>query len=117
MDVFGCTRSKPSEGSLLAGRAPVSYFSFCFQCKMGSSLVLSQPSEITALVRTRRRFLLPDHKPVVYTLGVLSLFFKLYDRIERARLGQLLRRGLPSSEALKQVYLELFLAQLFLSLL
>jgi hypothetical protein len=36
----GCTRSKPSQGSVPAGLTLASDFSFCFQCKVGSSLVL-----------------------------------------------------------------------------
>ena len=48
-DLFGCTRSKPSQGSVpdltLAGD-----FSFGFRCKVGSSSALHRPIEITALI-------------------------------------------------------------------
>ncbi len=46
----GCTRSKPSQGSVPAGLALASDFSFCFQCKVGSSLVLRRPIETTAVI-------------------------------------------------------------------
>ena len=45
--LFGCTRSKPSQGSVPVGLALASDFSFCFQCKVGSSLVLRRPVETT----------------------------------------------------------------------
>src|SRR5450631_3821131 len=48
--LFGCTRSKSSQGSVPAGLALASDFSFCFQCKVGSSLVLRRPIETTRLM-------------------------------------------------------------------
>jgi hypothetical protein len=47
--LFGCTRSKPIQGSAPAGLTLGSDFSFCFQCEVGSSLVLNPPIQITAL--------------------------------------------------------------------
>ena len=47
--LFGCARRKPSHGSVPVGLALASDFSFCFQCKVGSSLVLRRPIEITAV--------------------------------------------------------------------
>jgi|SRR5271156_46069 hypothetical protein len=49
--LFGCTRSKPSQGSVQAGLALASDFSFCFQCQAGSSLVLRAPVEPAASIR------------------------------------------------------------------
>jgi hypothetical protein len=49
---MGCTRSKPSQGSVPDGLAPASDFSFCFQCQVGSSLMLRRPIE-TARVTGR----------------------------------------------------------------
>jgi hypothetical protein len=49
--LFGCTRSKPSQGSVPAGLTLMSDFSFCFQCQADSSLVLRRPIEITAFIR------------------------------------------------------------------
>ena len=46
--LFGCTRSKPSQSSGPAGLTPASDFGFRFQCHAGSSLVLRPPIEITA---------------------------------------------------------------------
>jgi hypothetical protein len=46
---FRCIRSKPSQGSVPAGLTLASDFSFCFQCKVGSSLVLRRPIESTLL--------------------------------------------------------------------
>src|SRR5271170_1522158 len=46
--LFGRTRSKPGQGSVLDGLALASDFGFCFQCQAGSRLVLHRPSEITA---------------------------------------------------------------------
>jgi len=48
--LFGCTRSKPSQGSVPAGLTLASDFSFCFQCQAGPSLVLHRPIEITAFI-------------------------------------------------------------------
>src|SRR5271163_2842433 len=45
--LFDCTRSKPIQSSLPAGLTLASDFGFCFQCKVGSSLVLRPPIEIT----------------------------------------------------------------------
>ena len=50
--LFGCARPKPCQGSVLAALAPASDFSFCFQYKGSSSLVLRRPIEITSLIRT-----------------------------------------------------------------
>jgi hypothetical protein len=47
--LFGCTWSRPSQGSVPAGITLVSDFGFCFQCQAGSSLVLRPPIETTAL--------------------------------------------------------------------
>ena len=49
--LFGCTRPKPSQGSVLAGLTLASDFGFCFQCQAGSSLVLRRPIEITLINR------------------------------------------------------------------
>jgi hypothetical protein len=49
--LFGCARPEPSQGSVPAGLALASDFSFCFQYKVGSSLVLRRPIEITAFTR------------------------------------------------------------------
>ena len=49
--LFGCARPEPSQGSVPAGLALASDFSFCFQYKVGSSLVLRRPIEITAFIR------------------------------------------------------------------
>jgi hypothetical protein len=49
--LFGCTRPKPYQGSVLAALARASDVSFCFQYKGGSSLVLRRPIEITRLTR------------------------------------------------------------------
>jgi hypothetical protein len=48
--LFGCAWPEPSQGSVPAGLALASDFSFCFQYKVGSSLVLRRPIEITALI-------------------------------------------------------------------
>ena len=50
-DLFGCTRSKPTQSSVPAGLTLASEFGFCFQCQEGSSLVLRRPIEITRLIR------------------------------------------------------------------
>jgi hypothetical protein len=47
--LFGCTRSKPSQGSVPAGLARASDFGSCLQYKVASSLVLLRPIETTAL--------------------------------------------------------------------
>jgi hypothetical protein len=46
--LFGGTRSNPDQGSVPAGLTLGCDFSFCFQCQVGSSLVLRRPIEITA---------------------------------------------------------------------
>jgi hypothetical protein len=48
--LFGCTRPKPSQGSVPVGLTLASDFGFCFQCKVGSSLVLRRPIETTSLI-------------------------------------------------------------------
>src|SRR5271170_1040819 len=48
--LFGRSQSKPSQGSVQPGLAQVSDFSFCFQCKAGSSLVLRRPIETTSVI-------------------------------------------------------------------
>src|SRR5271154_5573335 len=48
--LFGCTRSKPSQGSVPTDLTLASDFSLCFHCKGGSSLVLRRPIETTALI-------------------------------------------------------------------
>jgi hypothetical protein len=48
--LFGCTRSKPSLGSVPAGLALANDFSFCFQCEVGLSLALRRPIETTTLI-------------------------------------------------------------------
>src|SRR5271168_3389714 len=50
--LFGCTRPKPSQGSVPAGLSLASKFAFCFQCEESLSLVLHRPIETTALIRT-----------------------------------------------------------------
>jgi hypothetical protein len=45
--MFGCTRSIPSQSSVPAGLTLASGSGFCFQCQVGSSLVLRRPIEIT----------------------------------------------------------------------
>ncbi len=50
--LFGRSQLKPSQGSVPAGLALASDFSFSFQCKVGSSLVLRRPIETAALIRT-----------------------------------------------------------------
>ena len=49
--LFGCARPKPSQGSVPVGLALASDISFCFQCEVGSILVLRRPIEIAALTR------------------------------------------------------------------
>ena len=48
---FGCTRPKSSQRSVPAGLTLASDFGFCFQCQVGSSLVLRRPIETTAFTR------------------------------------------------------------------
>ena len=50
--LFGCIRSKPPKGIGPVNLTLASDFSFCFQCQMGSSLVLRGPIETTASIRT-----------------------------------------------------------------
>jgi len=45
--VFGFTRPRPSQGSVPAGLTVTSKFGFCFQCQVGSSLVLRRPIKTT----------------------------------------------------------------------
>jgi hypothetical protein len=45
--LFGGARPEPSQGSVPAGLALASDFSYCFQYKVGSSVVLRRPIEIT----------------------------------------------------------------------
>jgi hypothetical protein len=47
--LFGFTGPKPSQGSVPVGLTLASDFGFCFQCELGSSLVLRRPIEITPL--------------------------------------------------------------------
>ena len=49
--LFGCTWSKPKQGSVPTGLTLASDFSLCFQWQVGSSLVLRRPIEITAFIR------------------------------------------------------------------
>jgi hypothetical protein len=53
--LFGCARLKPRQGSVPARLTLASYFSFCFQCQAGSSLVLRRPIETTVLIRHLQR--------------------------------------------------------------
>jgi hypothetical protein len=46
--LFGGARPEPSQGSVPAGLALASDFSYCFQYKVGSSVVLRRPIEIAA---------------------------------------------------------------------
>jgi hypothetical protein len=54
--LFGCTRSKPGQSSVPARLILTSYFSICFQCQAGSSLVLRRPIEITRQTRHKATF-------------------------------------------------------------
>src|SRR5271170_6631095 len=47
--LFGCARPKPSQGSVPAGLSLTSDLGICFQCQVGSSLVLRRPIESTGL--------------------------------------------------------------------
>jgi len=49
---FGAIQAKPSQSSVPAGLTLASVFGFCFQCQVGSSLVLRRPIETTALSLT-----------------------------------------------------------------
>jgi hypothetical protein len=49
--LFGCTRSKPSQGRVPAALTLANDFGFSFHCKVGSSLVLRRPIETTAFTR------------------------------------------------------------------
>jgi hypothetical protein len=69
--VFGCTRSKASQGSVPAGLTLASDISFCFQCQAGSSLVLRRPIEITAL--TGQRDLAPRAAPTIRILPITPI--------------------------------------------
>ncbi len=68
--LFGCTRSKSSQGSVPAGLALASDFSFCFQCKVGSSLVLRRPIETALNQALRNRASLQESD----TLHVMAAF-------------------------------------------
>src|SRR5271156_2533181 len=48
--LFGGSGPKPSQGSVPAGPIQACDFGFCFQCQVGSSVVLRRPIEITALI-------------------------------------------------------------------
>jgi hypothetical protein len=50
--LFGSARSIPSQGSVPASLALASDSSSCFQCQVGSSLVLHRPIEIARLTGT-----------------------------------------------------------------
>jgi hypothetical protein len=47
--LFGCARPKPSQGSVPVGLTLTSDLGICFQCQVGSCLVLRRPIEITGL--------------------------------------------------------------------
>jgi hypothetical protein len=47
--LLGCSRPKPSQVSVSTGLTLASDFSFCFQCQVGSSLVLRRPIGTTAV--------------------------------------------------------------------
>jgi len=47
--LFGAIQAKPSQSSVPAGLTLASVLGFCFQCQVGSSLVLRRPIETTAL--------------------------------------------------------------------
>ena len=51
--LFSFTWTNPSQGSVPAGLSLASNFSFCFQCKVGSSLVLRRPIETTGYRKLR----------------------------------------------------------------
>jgi hypothetical protein len=51
--LFGCTRSKSSQGSGPADLTITSDFCFSFQCKVCLDLVLRRPIETTTLIRQR----------------------------------------------------------------
>src|SRR5271156_3287719 len=48
--LIGCLRPEPSQGCVPAGLTLAVDFGFCFQCQVGSSLVLRRPIEITRLI-------------------------------------------------------------------
>jgi len=50
-DRFGCSRSRPSQGSVRGGLTLASRFDLCCHCKVGSRLVLRRPIETTRLTR------------------------------------------------------------------
>src|SRR5580692_10327290 len=62
--LFGCTRSKPSQGSVPTGVALASDFSFCFQCEVGSNLVLHRPIETTNARVVETRLILVESESV-----------------------------------------------------
>jgi hypothetical protein len=47
--LFGCAQKKPNQGGVPAVLTLASDFGFCFQCKVGSILVLRRPIETTAV--------------------------------------------------------------------
>jgi hypothetical protein len=48
-DLFGCPRSKPSQGGVPADLAERAFLGFVFNCKAGPSWVLRRPVETTAV--------------------------------------------------------------------
>jgi hypothetical protein len=50
--LIGFTWTRPSQASVLAALTLASDFGFCFQCKVGWSLVLRRPIETTAFIRS-----------------------------------------------------------------
>ena len=50
--LFGCTRSKPSQGSVPGWFGPNKRFGFVLNTKVGSSLVLRRPIECTRQIRS-----------------------------------------------------------------
>src|SRR5271156_1642058 len=49
--LFSATGPKPNQDTIPAGVTLAGGFGFCFQCQVGSSLVLHRPIEITRLIR------------------------------------------------------------------
>jgi hypothetical protein len=52
--LFGRAGPKPNQGSVPAGLTLAGDFGFCFQCQVGSSLVLRRPIEITRFIAKDR---------------------------------------------------------------
>jgi len=63
--LFSATGPKPNQDTIPAGVTLAGDFGFCFQCQVGSSLVLHRPIEITALIRTLIKQLLDPSLSVV----------------------------------------------------